>query len=89
MVCLDKIRGLSREEGEARWMVESLACYAMNRIVAVPSDSRRMLNGHPVVVSCVRLGGAGCDNTFAETSRTKPRSEQARRLSPLPEFGCT
>jgi hypothetical protein len=65
---LDKIRGLSREEGEARWMVESLACYAMSRIVAVPSGSRRTLNGHPVVVIGVRLGLRGRDNGASPTS---------------------
>jgi hypothetical protein len=67
----------------------SSPCYATNRTVVVRSGSRSALNGILVVVSCVRLGGAGYNNTFVEISRAKPRSEQARRLSPLPDFGCT
>jgi hypothetical protein len=60
---LDKIRGLSREEGEARRIVESFARYAMSRATIAPSGT---MNGSAVVLSCVYLGGAGCDNTFAE-----------------------
>jgi hypothetical protein len=38
---LDKIRGLSREEGEARRIVKSLACYAISHTVVAPSGWRR------------------------------------------------
>ena len=65
---LDKIRGLSREEDEARWMVESLACYAMSGIVAVPSGSRRTLNGHPVVAIGVDRYPVGGDNGIVGSS---------------------
>jgi hypothetical protein len=60
---LDKIRGLSKEVGEACRIVESLSCYAMSRIVAVLSGSRRTLNGHPVVVFGFGRRSVGRDNS--------------------------
>ena len=66
---LDKIRGLSREEGEARWMVESLACYAMSRASITPSASRLTMKGtSTVVVIGVDRRSVGRDNSPANAA---------------------
>jgi hypothetical protein len=66
---LDKIRGLSREEGEARWMVESLACYAMSRVSITPSASRLTMKGtSTVVVIGVDRRSVGRDNSPANAA---------------------
>ena len=59
---LDKIKGLSREEGEARWMVESLACYATSRTLIAPPGPMRTTKRSAVVVIGVDRPGVGRDN---------------------------
>jgi hypothetical protein len=54
----------------------------MSRTVATPSGSRRRLNGNPVVISCVRLGGVGRDNDVRRllwfyAKRERPMISQA------------
>jgi hypothetical protein len=59
-------------------LLAGLARYAMSRTVAAPSGSRRMLNGNPVVVNCVRLGPHG-HASGGLPHGTRARATDARR----------